>query len=87
MKMRTLRTLLSIVLLLTFGLFGAGAGQAFAAPVKILALGTSLTQGYGLPPGGQALVLVRPDGYVAGRWRGLDPAPLLAWFTRKEFRP
>jgi acyl-CoA thioesterase-1 len=24
---------------------------AFAAPVKILALGTSLTQGYGLPPG------------------------------------
>ncbi|MGN6516364.1 MAG: arylesterase [Rhizomicrobium sp.] len=25
--------------------------SAFAAPVKILALGTSLTQGYGLPPG------------------------------------
>jgi acyl-CoA thioesterase-1 len=24
---------------------------AFAAPIKILALGTSLTQGYGLPPG------------------------------------
>ena len=52
MKTRTLRTLLSIVLLLTFGLLiGAGAGQALAAPVKILALGTSLTQGYGLPPG------------------------------------
>jgi acyl-CoA thioesterase-1 len=47
MKTRTLRTLLSIVLLLIM----AGAGQAFAAPVKILALGTSLTQGYGLPPG------------------------------------
>jgi acyl-CoA thioesterase-1 len=29
----------------------AGAGQAVAAPVKILALGTSITQGYGLPPG------------------------------------
>lgn len=29
----------------------AGAGQALARPVKILALGTSLTQGYGLPPG------------------------------------
>jgi acyl-CoA thioesterase-1 len=27
------------------------AGPALAAPVKILALGTSLTQGYGLPPG------------------------------------
>ena len=52
MKTRTSRTLLSIVLLLTFGLLiGAGAGQALAAPVKILALGTSLTQGYGLPPG------------------------------------
>ncbi len=29
----------------------AGAGQAATAPVKILALGTSITQGYGLPPG------------------------------------
>jgi acyl-CoA thioesterase-1 len=29
----------------------AGAGQAITKPVKILALGTSLTQGYGLPPG------------------------------------
>lgn len=52
MKTRTSRKLLSIVLLLTFGLLiGAGAGQALAAPVKIIALGTSLTQGYGLPPG------------------------------------
>lgn len=34
---------------------------------------------YGLPdPQARALVLVRPDGYVMGRWRGLDPAPLLA---------
>ena len=29
----------------------AGAGPVLAAPVKILALGSSLTQGYGLPPG------------------------------------
>lgn len=34
---------------------------------------------YGLAdPADQALVLVRPDGYVMGRWRGLDPAPLEA---------
>src|SRR6266702_4867895 len=44
---RKFRALPSIVLLFIM----AGAGQAFAAPVKILALGTSLTQGYGLPPG------------------------------------
>jgi acyl-CoA thioesterase-1 len=44
---RKFKALLSIVLLFIM----AGAGQAFAAPVKILALGTSLTQGYGLPPG------------------------------------
>jgi len=44
---RRFKALLSIVLLFIM----AGAGQAFSAPVKILALGTSLTQGYGLPPG------------------------------------
>ena len=44
---RIFKALLSIVLLLIM----SGAGQAWAAPVKILALGTSLTQGYGLPPG------------------------------------
>lgn len=39
---------------------------------------------YGLP-GAQAegLVLVRPDGYVMGRWRGLDPAALLAAMNGK----
>ncbi len=46
------KALFSTVPLLVFCLLiGAGAGQAVAAPVKILALGTSLTQGYGLPPG------------------------------------
>jgi 3-(3-hydroxy-phenyl)propionate hydroxylase len=33
------------------------------------------------------LVLVRPDGYVMGRWRGLDPAPLLACLREKGVRP
>src|SRR5437764_161810 len=52
--MRGFKTLLSIVLLFMM----AGAGQALrvgtaaaAQPVKILAMGSSLTQGYGLPPG------------------------------------
>jgi acyl-CoA thioesterase I len=46
MKMRLFKTL-SIVLLV----FMAAAGPAAAKAVKILALGSSLTQGYGLPPG------------------------------------
>jgi 3-(3-hydroxy-phenyl)propionate hydroxylase len=34
---------------------------------------------YGLQSSGEsALVLVRPDGYVLGRWHGLDTAPLRA---------
>src|ERR1700712_2160042 len=44
--MRHFKVLLSIVLLMM-----AAVGQAAAAPIKILALGTSITQGYGLPPG------------------------------------
>jgi 3-(3-hydroxy-phenyl)propionate hydroxylase len=39
---------------------------------------------YGLPTrDANGLVLVRPDGYVLGRWRGLDPAPLLACLQEK----
>jgi 3-(3-hydroxy-phenyl)propionate hydroxylase len=34
-----------------------------------------------------ALVLVRPDGYVMGRWRGLDPAPLLAALEQLGWKP
>jgi 3-(3-hydroxy-phenyl)propionate hydroxylase len=44
---------------------------------------------YGLP-GGVAptgLVLVRPDGYVMGRWRGLDPAPVLACLHARGIHP
>jgi acyl-CoA thioesterase I len=39
---------ISIALTLWLGFF---AGSAWARPIKILALGSSLTQGYGLPPG------------------------------------
>lgn len=44
---------------------------------------------YGLPGGlgPTALVLVRPDGYVMGRWRGLDPAPVLACLRAKGLQP
>jgi len=42
-------------------------------------------QRYGLAAHGQGLVLVRPDGYVMGRWRGQDPAPLLAGLKTKGF--
>jgi len=41
-------------------------------------------QRYGLPSAqAQGLVLVRPDGYVMGRWRGLEPGALLAEFNKK----
>ncbi|RYF36990.1 MAG: FAD-dependent oxidoreductase, partial [Comamonadaceae bacterium] len=43
---------------------------------------------YGLPSReAQALVLVRPDGYVMGRWRGLDPAGLLAALEQLGWNP
>jgi acyl-CoA thioesterase-1 len=44
---RGFKALLSTILLAVM----AAAGPAMAAPLKILAMGTSLTQGYGLPPG------------------------------------
>ena len=43
---------------------------------------------YGLPePQATGLVLVRPDGYVMGRWRGLDPGPVLACLREKGLQP
>jgi 3-(3-hydroxy-phenyl)propionate hydroxylase len=44
---------------------------------------------YGLPGGlsSHGLVLVRPDGYVMGRWRGLDPRPVLACLAAKGLQP
>ena len=35
----------------------------------------------------QALVLVRPDGYVMGRWHGLDPAPVIAALDERGIAP
>ena len=62
MTSRTFKTLLSIVLLVIM----AGARPAWAAPVKILALGTSLTQGYGLPPGTEFTVQLQKALKQAG---------------------
>jgi 3-(3-hydroxy-phenyl)propionate hydroxylase len=43
---------------------------------------------YGVPGGhSTALVLVRPDGYVMGRWSGRDPAPVLACLRDKGLQP
>jgi acyl-CoA thioesterase I len=69
MKTRTFKTLLSIVLLLIMS--GVGqvlwVGTAVAAqPTKILALGTSLTQGYGLPPGTEFTVQLQAALKQAG---------------------
>lgn len=50
-RFKTHQSMYQIIVLIFGLLIGAGSGQALAAPVKILALGTSLTQGYGLPPG------------------------------------
>jgi acyl-CoA thioesterase-1 len=61
---RGFKLLLSIVL----PLIVVGAGQAAAVPVKILALGTSITQGYGLPPGTDFTVQLQ----AALKQRGID---------------
>jgi acyl-CoA thioesterase-1 len=42
------------------------ASPAIAAPVKILMLGTSLTQGYGLPPGTEIPALLQANLKAAG---------------------
>jgi acyl-CoA thioesterase-1 len=47
-------------------LFGFLAAPASAAPVKILMLGTSLTQGYGLPPGTEIPALLQGKLKAAG---------------------
>jgi len=59
---RGFKTLLSIVLLTIM----AAAGPALAAPIKILALGSSLTQGYGLPPGTEFTVQLQAALKTAG---------------------
>src|ERR1044071_7117253 len=58
---RRFKLLLSMFLVLTL----ANAAAA-ARPVKILALGTSLTQGYGLPPGTEFTVQLQAALKKAG---------------------
>jgi acyl-CoA thioesterase-1 len=55
-------------ILLTMLMTVAGAGPVMAAPVKILALGSSLTQGYGLPPGTEFTVQLQ----AALKKQGID---------------
>src|SRR3954470_7799926 len=54
------------LILLTMLMTVAGAGPVLARPVKILALGTSLTQGYGLPPGTEFTVQLQAALKQAG---------------------
>ena len=42
-------------------------------------------QRYGLDDTTEGIVLVRPDGYVMGRWRGLQPQPLVDALRQKGF--
>jgi acyl-CoA thioesterase-1 len=53
-------------LVLVAAALACAASAAFAAPVKILMLGTSLTQGYGLPPGTEIPALLQAKLKAAG---------------------
>lgn len=67
MMTHSFKSLLSIVLLASSCLLiGAGTGPACAEAVKIIALGTSLTQGYGLPPGTEFTVQLQKALKQAG---------------------
>ncbi|MDB5899438.1 MAG: FAD-dependent oxidoreductase [Ramlibacter sp.] len=68
------------------GLAAQGVGVVEIAP-EADPLGQARER-YGLAePGATGLVLVRPDGYVMARWRGLDPAPVLACLRDKGLQP
>src|SRR5271154_4064337 len=54
------------IILLSMLLLAEGLVPAAAAPLKILALGTSLTQGYGLPPGTEFTVQLQAALKAAG---------------------
>jgi acyl-CoA thioesterase-1 len=68
--MHGFKTLIGIVMVLALVANGAAPGQAAAKPVRILALGTSLTQGYGLPPGTEFTVQLQ----AALKRAGIDAA-------------
>jgi acyl-CoA thioesterase-1 len=59
------KTLITVALLIV-----SASGQADAKTVKILALGSSLTQGYGLPPGTEFTVQLQ----AALKSKGIDAA-------------
>jgi len=65
---RPFKTFLSMIFALVL------AGPAWAAPVKILAFGTSLTQGYGLPPGTEFTVQLQAALKRAGIDAAIDNA-------------
>ena len=69
---------------LAFGGAGPDLTDLGVAAIDLPSTTDSLGQAwerYGLTrPDEAALVLVRPDGYVMGRWHGLDPAPVRAAF-------
>jgi acyl-CoA thioesterase-1 len=64
--MQGYKRLLSIILVWS-ALTGALAGAAEARPLKLLALGTSLTQGYGLPPGTEFTAQLQAALKASGR--------------------
>ena len=53
-------------LILASALLTLASGPACAAPIKILAFGTSLTQGYGLPPGTEYTAVLQENLKAAG---------------------
>jgi acyl-CoA thioesterase I len=53
-------------LLITIAVIVVGLGAAQAAPLRILALGTSLTQGYGVPPGEDFTAVLEAQLNAAG---------------------
>jgi len=67
---RVYKAIVSIVLLVIMAAAGQAAPKSAKAPVKILALGSSLTQGYGLPPGTEFTVQLQD----ALRKSGVDAA-------------
>ena len=54
------------------------SGSATAAPLKILAFGTSLTQGYGLPPGTEFTAVLQTSGVLGAYVHGVRIGALVA---------
>ena len=63
---RVYKAIVSIVLLVMMAAAGQAVPKSEKGPVKILALGSSLTQGYGLPPGTEFPVQLQAALKAAG---------------------